>query len=40
MKTAEARCQMGEWLALLDDFRNYFYSEECLQTAQLVEAVA
>ena len=30
----------SNWQGLLDDFRNYFHSEECLKTAQLLGAVA
>ena len=32
----ESRC----WYTIRDDFRNFFRSEECLRTVQLVEAVA
>jgi hypothetical protein len=28
-----------EWQAWQEEFRNYFYSEECLDTARLLEAV-
>jgi hypothetical protein len=39
VQKGESRFQTFKWLTKRDEVRNYFMSEECLRTAELVAAV-